>query len=84
MRSKLIEDVITTGKSSIESAVCVNGFGGKVLGLTSIIDRSSKLLRFNFPFIPLAKIDAPIFSQDEIPDHLKNIPAVKPGSRFIK
>ena len=77
-------DVITTGKSSIESVACVNDFGGKVIGLASIIDRSSQLLNFNFPFIPVAKIDAPIFSQDEIPDYLKNIPAVKPGSRFIK
>ena len=80
----IIEDVITTGKSSIESAVCVNDFGGKVIGLASIIDRSSQLLKLNFPFIPAAKIDAPIFDQDEIPDYLKNIPAVKPGSRFIK
>ena len=80
----LIEDVITTGKSSFESALCVKSFGGHVLGLASIIDRSSQKLKFNFPFISIAKIDAPIFSKDEIPDELKNIPAVKPGSRFIK
>ena len=80
----LIEDVITTGKSSIESALCVNSFGAKVVGLASIIDRSSQVINFNFPFISIAKIDAPIFSKDEIPDDLKNIPALKPGSRFVK
>ncbi len=83
-RVLLIEDVITTGKSSVESALCVNSFGGEVLGLASIIDRSSKVLDFNFSFTSIVKIDAPIFSKNSIPSDLKNIPAIKPGSRFIK
>ena len=32
----------------------------------------------------LAKINAPIFSEKDIPFTLKKIPAVKPGSRFLK
>ena len=63
----LIEDVITTGKSSIESVSCVNDYGGIVMGLASIIDRSQKPINFDFPCISLCKIDAPIFSKEEIP-----------------
>tara|TARA_E500000178_G_C16950753_1_gene721148 strand:+ start:154 stop:741 length:588 start_codon:yes stop_codon:yes gene_type:complete len=80
----LIEDVLTTGKSSFESTECINSFGGNVLCLSTIIDRSSSNIKFKFPFTSLLKIDAPIFSDDNIPLELSKIPAVKPGSRFIK
>ena len=80
----LIEDVLTTGKSSIESIECIKSFGAEVICLASIIDRSDNNLEFNCPHTSLAKINAPIFSEKDIPLTLKKIPAVKPGSRFIK
>ena len=49
-----------------------------------IIDRSNTNLEFNCPYTSLAKINAPIFSETDIPLALKKIPAVKPGSRFLK
>ena len=80
----LIEDVLTTGKSSYESVDCINSYGGNVICLSSIINRSSEALNFSFPFISLLKINAPIFSKNNIPTELKKVPAIKPGSRFIK
>ena len=80
----LIEDVLTTGKSSFESIECIKFFGAEVICLASIIDRSDNNLKFNCPYISLAKINAPIYSEKDIPLNLKNTPAVKPGSRFIK
>ena len=80
----LVEDVLTTGKSSIESIECIKSYGADVICLASIIDRSSKDLKFDCPYTSLAKINAPIFSEKNIPLNLKKIPAVKPGSRFIK
>tara|TARA_Y100000589_G_scaffold304345_1_gene317431 strand:- start:1710 stop:2303 length:594 start_codon:yes stop_codon:yes gene_type:complete len=80
----LVEDVLTTGKSSIESIECINSFGAEVICLASIIDRSDNNLEFNCPYTSLAKINAPIYSEEDIPLKLKKIPAVKPGSRFIK
>ncbi len=80
----IIEDVLTTGKSSYESADCIHSLGGDVICLSSIVDRSTKTLKFQFPTTSLIKINAPIFSHDNIPSELKVIPAVKPGSRFIK
>ena len=80
----LVEDVLTTGKSSLESIDCINSFGAEVMCLASIIDRSNNNLEFDCPYTSLAKINAPIFSETDIPLALKKITAVKPGSRFLK
>ena len=80
----LVEDVLTTGKSSLESIECIKSFGAEVMCLASIIDRSNTNLEFDCPYTSLAKINAPIFSETDIPLTLKKIPAVKPGSRFLK
>ena len=80
----LVEDVLTTGKSSLESIECIKSFGAEVMCLASIIDRSNNNLEFDCPYTSLAKINAPIFSETDIPLTLKKIPAVKPGSRFLK
>ena len=80
----LIEDVLTTGKSSYESIECIKSFGAEVICLASIIDRSENNLEFNCPYTSLAKINAPIYSEEDIPLKLKKISAVKPGSRFLK
>ena len=80
----LVEDVLTTGKSSLESIECIKSFGAEVICLASIIDRSNTNLEFDCPYTSLAKINAPIFSETNIPLTLKKIPAVKPGSRFLK
>ena len=80
----LVEDVLTTGKSSLESIDCIKSFGAEVMCLASIIDRSNNNLEFDCPYTSLAKINAPIFSETDIPLTLKKITAVKPGSRFLK
>ncbi len=80
----LVEDVLTTGKSSFESIDCIKSFGAEVMCLASIIDRSNKNLEFDCPYTSLAKINAPIFSETDIPLKLKKIKAMKPGSRFLK
>jgi len=80
----LVEDVLTTGKSSLESIDCIKSFGAEVVCLASIIDRSNNNLKFDCPYTSLAKINAPTFSETDIPLTLKKITAVKPGSRFLK
>ena len=80
----LVEDVLTTGQSSVESIECIRSYGAEVICLATIINRSDKNLEFHCPHTSLAKINAPIFSEKDIPDTLKKIPAVKPGSRFLK
>ena len=81
----IIEDVITTGKSSLECVKLIKKAKAKVLGFASIIDRSNKKsLKIKSKIISHLKIDAPTFKSNNLPIHLKLIPTTKPGSRFIK
>tara|TARA_B100001093_G_scaffold383716_1_gene369399 strand:- start:5939 stop:6526 length:588 start_codon:yes stop_codon:yes gene_type:complete len=81
----IVEDVITTGKSSLECVKLIISAGAKLLGFASIIDRSTKKeLKVKKKIISHLKIDVPTFSKSKLPKNLKMIPITTPGSRFIK
>ena len=81
----IIEDVITTGKSSLECVKLITKSGGKLLGFASIIDRSTKKsLKIKKRIISHMKINVPVFKKNNLPINLKNTPITVPGSRFIK
>tara|TARA_B100000959_G_scaffold274006_1_gene325306 strand:+ start:401 stop:991 length:591 start_codon:yes stop_codon:yes gene_type:complete len=82
----IVEDVITTGKSSLECSKLVQKYKGKILGFACIIDRSEKkkLLIKNKKIISQIKLNIPVFKKKNLPDQLKKISITKPGSRFIK
>ncbi len=79
----IVEDVITTGKSCIECSELAKKFGGEILGYACIIDRSSGKSIIKNKIISQVQIDIPVFSKEDIPDNLKKIKAVKPGSRNL-
>ena len=84
-RVLIIEDVITTGKSSLECVKLIRKANAKLLGFASIINRSSKQsLKIKTKIVSHLKIDVPVYSQKKIPETLKSIPITTPGSRFIK
>ena len=84
-RVLVIEDVITTGKSSMECAKLIKKAKASLIGFATIIDRSSKnSLKINKKIISHLKIDVPTFKANQLPKELKSIPITKPGSRFIK
>ncbi len=80
----IVEDVITTGKSSYECIVALQEYKAEVLGIFSIINRSVKKLDFNVNTYSLLNLKAPLYKESEIPDFLKKTPISKPGSRFLK
>lgn len=87
MRVLVVEDVITTGKSSLETYQLIKKFGSKIVAEACLIDRSGdeKLEeKMQMPIVSLAKVDVKVFDENNVPEDLKNIPAIKPGSRFIK
>ena len=85
-KTLIVEDVITTGKSSLECAKLIKKFHGKLLGFACIIDRSNKktLKIKNKKIISQIKINIPSYSSKNIPLNLQNIPITKPGSRHLK
>ena len=81
----IIEDVITTGKSSMECAQIIKRSKAYLVGFASIIDRSTKkTLRIKKKIISHLKINVPTFKSNKLPKILKSIPITTPGSRFIK
>ena len=81
----IVEDVITTGKSSIECVKLIKESKASLVGFASIIDRSTKkTLKIKKKIVSHLKINIPTFKANQVPNDLKSIPITKPGSRFIK
>jgi len=84
-RVLIVEDVITTGKSSLECVKLIKKNKAQIIGFASLIDRSSKRnLRIKKKIISHLKIDVPTYKHNQLPVSLKLIPITRPGSRFIK
>ncbi len=82
-RILVVEDVLTTGKSSRETFVCIEKFGGKVVAEACLVDRSNGQADLGVPLISLLQLNVKTFDKDNVPEHLQKIPAVKPGSRHL-
>ena len=81
----IIEDVITTGKSSMECVKLIKKAKASLVGFACIIDRSTKKnLKIKKNIVSQLKIDVPTFNKKKLPKNLKSIPITTPGSRFIK
>ena len=80
----IIEDVITTGKSSLECVNLIKKSQAKLIGFACIIDRSNKKnLKIKQKIVSQMKINVPTFTKNKLPTSLKSIPVSKPGSRYI-
>ena len=81
----IIEDVITTGKSSMECVKLIKKAKASLVGFATIIDRSNKKsLKIKKKIVSHLKINVPTYKPNKLPPNLKLIPITKPGSRFIK
>ena len=82
----IIEDVITTGKSSLECFKLIKKKQAKVVGYACLINRSNKktLKIKKGKIISQIKLDVPTYSKKNLPNFLKKISITKPGSRFLR
>ena len=82
----IVEDVITTGKSSLECARLVKKYKSKVVGYACLINRSSKpsLKIKDKNIVSQIKLEIPTYKKNDLPIELKKIPITKPGSRYLK
>ena len=81
----IIEDVITTGGSSLECVNLILKSKAKHIGFASLIDRSNKntlKIKKNL-LISQVKIKVPTYKKNKIPNSLKKIPIKIPGSKFL-
>jgi orotate phosphoribosyltransferase len=80
-RFLVVEDVITTGGSTIECIDVLSSSGADVIGAASIIDRSNGTAEVGVPRISLASLDIPTYTPDECPMCRSGGKSEKPGSR---
>ena len=80
-RVLVVEDVITTGGSTMETARVAESAGARVPGAAAIVDRSSGSSSFHLPLQALLRLEVPTYAADDCPLCLQGIPVVKPGSR---
>ena len=81
----IVEDVLTTGKSSLETFEAIKKCKGNIVAEACIIDRRENKGTLNdINIISLIELEVDTFDSNNIPEHLKNIEAIKPGSRFLK
>jgi orotate phosphoribosyltransferase len=83
-RVVVIEDVVTTGRSTREVIEILEGLGAAVIGVASMINRSGD----SRPFAPLPSrslldVDFPTWTADECPLCRDGVPIAKPGSRPV-
>lgn len=77
----VVEDVVTTGKSTREVIAVIEAAGAKVVGVGSLVDRSGGLHGFEVPFESLLTISVDTWGAAACPLCAAGSEPVKPGSR---
>src|SRR5262245_61377633 len=80
-RVLVVEDVLTTGGSTRETAAVAEAAGAHVVGAAAIVDRGVDPGRLGLPLQSLVRLEVPTYSPDACPLCAKGEPVVKPGSR---
>ena len=79
----IVEDVITTGMSSIECSKLAIENKANIIGYACIIDRSAGKSNIKDKIVSQIKLDIPTYDKDNLPKDLLSLKAVKPGSRNL-
>ena len=79
----IVEDVITTGKSSLECSKLVSSNNAEIIGYACIIDRSNGQSNIKDKIISQVKLNIPTYKKENLPKELQSINPVKPGSRNL-
>jgi orotate phosphoribosyltransferase len=78
----IVEDVVTTGKSTRETAEVIASHGGRVVGFASILNRSGKENPFDAPYASLLSLALETYDEATCPSCKAGVPLDAPGSRF--
>jgi orotate phosphoribosyltransferase len=81
MRILIAEDVVTTGKSSGESAAVLESLGAKIAALACVVDRRAEGVPVSWPLYAACKVEVGNWEPETCEPCKQGIPAIKPGSR---
>jgi orotate phosphoribosyltransferase len=80
-RVLVVDDVFTTGTSVVEVVELLRSFGGEIVGVGVLVDRSETKPEFGAPFESAVRVTATSYAADEVPAELASVPISKPGTR---
>lgn len=80
----VVEDVTTTGGSVKEVIDAVKSYGGEIVAVAAVVDRSGGKAKFGVPYFSLFQMEVKNYSPDNCPLCESGSRAVKPGSRGLK
>jgi len=80
-RVLVVEDVLTTGGSTRETAAVAEAIGSHVIGAATIIDRGADSAKLGLPLQALVRLEVPAYPPESCPLCAKGEAIVKPGSR---
>ncbi len=80
----IVEDVVTTGKSTRETVAVVEGLGGRVVGFASILNRSGTPNPFDAPYEALMELNLETYDEAACPLCARGLALDAPGSRFSR
>jgi orotate phosphoribosyltransferase len=83
-RVLVVEDVITTGKSTKETMEVVKKAGGQVVAAASLVDRSGGTADLGVPYKSLVTLHVPAYTAESCPLCKSGSAPIKPGSRGLK
>jgi len=83
-RVLVVEDVITTGKSTKETIEVVKKAGGIVIAAGSLVDRSNGKADLGVPYTSLVTLSVPAYMPEDCPLCKAGSTPIKPGSRGLK
>jgi orotate phosphoribosyltransferase len=82
-RLLIAEDVVTTGKSSGESAAVLEALGARVVALACVVDRRTGGVSLPWPLYAASRIEVANWDAASCELCKRGIPLVKPGSRKL-
>ena len=82
-RVLIVEDVITTGKSSLECSKIIKDNNAIIVGYACLIDRSNDKSEIKEKIVSQIKLNIPTYTEKDLPKNLSSLKAIKPGSRNL-
>jgi len=80
-RVAIVEDVVTTGRTTGEAVDLLQRLGADVVAVAAIVDRSIENAVRGRPIESLLRLSIPTYEVHECPLCARGLPIVKPGSR---
>ena len=80
-RILVVDDVLTTGRSLIESRDALHATGGEPTAYAVLIERGAAPEDLGAPLYAAYRVEAESWAAGELPDRLCGVEAVKPGTR---